>query len=487
MIFNLPSKKGYFFYSLYLIILFLFLFTNQASAHIPFRVSIKFIVDSNGNRPAFGNFNTTAEANAETDSGNDILQAMFSELRIQVTEIVDLPTSLSSYSTISVSKANMDSIRALALADQSSWKWRTNAVNVYVTGGTGSAYASFPQVNNIILFGQNCSNNPSCLLHELGHTLNLLHTHQGGGADGCGDTLNDNSSWSTKDQMANSNYGLNYNQLNVLQKTSVDMTWSNFMSYHTGSPQVQFTPCQKDRASSTASSDSSWWLAVTPRYVHPINSITCTINFFTPCNGTWARPYATLQNALDGSGLSGKAIVLEKGNHLIIQGSGINANVDIFTRQGISRVDRGALLYELPANVEKSKNLAVKDAVKQAQREATLARKALKEGEKNAKSVSDKERKNIEKLAKQKNKEHKANAVAYLLEAERYAIDREKHAIQMELAQRYWHSKNYPLCLEYYSRVAEDSDQIHLKEKALMHASQCQNKLTPTSVLESSE
>jgi len=470
------SIERQFIYGLCIFFLFSIL-TVDVSANIPFRVSIKYIVNSDGNRPATGNFNTDNEINAEKDAGNDILKTMLSELRIQVTEIVDLPTSLSSYSTISVGFNNMNSIRTLALANPTLWKWRTNAINLYITGGSGSAYSSFPPNNNIILFGQNCSNNPSCFLHELGHNFDLYHTHQDGGADGCSDTLNDNSSWSNKDQMANSNYGLNYNQLTVVQKNSVDMTWSNFMSYHTGSPQLRFTPCQKDRASATASSDSSWWLAKIPRYVHPSNAIGCVINFFSPCNGTWSRPYPSLQDALSASGLTGKAIVLEAGNHLISQSSGINVDVDIITRQGKSNVDRGALLYELPANMNKSNNLAVKDAVKQSQNESTLARKVLKQGEKNAKAALAKDRNEIRKQAKQKYKQHKDNVVSYLLEAEQYAIGREKHAIQMELAQRYWHSQQYSLCLEFYTRVAEDTDQIHLQKKALMHAEQCQEKL----------
>ncbi|MBW2399995.1 MAG: hypothetical protein JRG80_12080, partial [Deltaproteobacteria bacterium] len=78
------------------------MWTAMAAADVPVRVSVKFIVDASGNRPAAGRFNTTAEVNAEADAGTDILRGMISEHRIQVTEILDLPTSLSSWSTIAV-------------------------------------------------------------------------------------------------------------------------------------------------------------------------------------------------------------------------------------------------------------------------------------------------------------------------------------------------------------------------------------------------
>jgi len=141
-------KKGLLMCKNYLLRLFLLSFilisSNEALANIPFRVSIKFIVDSNGDRPSAGSFNTDDEANAQEQLGNEILKTMVSELRMQVTEIIDLPSSLSAYSNDSVSEATRDTIRSLAIASPTTWKWRTNAVNVYVTGGSGSAISKFP-------------------------------------------------------------------------------------------------------------------------------------------------------------------------------------------------------------------------------------------------------------------------------------------------------------------------------------------------------
>ena len=445
---------------------------NQAIANIPLRVSIKYIVDENGSRPATGSFNTDEEINEQSILANTVLATVISELRIQVIEIADLPPTLSAYSSLSATAANRDLIRTMALAEPTTWFWKTDAINVYVTAGNGSAISKFPPDNDIILITQSIFD--TTLLHELGHSLNLKHTHQNNGNDGCVDTLNDNADWVFKDQMAISNYGLAYGQLTAMQQNKVDNTWSNIMSYHI--PRDQLTSCQKDRASQQASSDEDWLLTKIPRYViNNTNANNCSL--LNICNGTWTLPFLDLQSALDSDTLNGKSIILEQGSHFIMQNESINLDVDIYTRQGESVIDREVLLYELPVNIGRSQNPAVSYAVREAQREATLARKTMKKGKKNAAAAIAEDRAVIMKQAKDKNKQHKANVIQHFLEAEKYASGNEKLAIQMELAQRYWHSQNYPLCLEYYIRVADNTDQIHLQKKALRHANQCQNKI----------
>ncbi|MBW2244638.1 MAG: hypothetical protein JRH01_21870 [Deltaproteobacteria bacterium] len=444
------------------------MWTAMAAADVPVRVSVKFIVDASGNRPATGRFNTTAEVNAEADAGSDILRGMISEHRIQVTEILDLPTSLSSWSTISVGAANRDLVRNAALADPTTWSWRTNAVNYYVTGGSGSAYSDFPPNNNIVLFGQGCTNSPSCLLHELGHSLNLLHTHQGGGADGCSDTLQDNSSWSTTDQMAQANYGLNYASLTAAQQNLVDQTWSNFMSYHTSPPQLRYSPCQKDRASTQGYTDRNWLLAKQPVYVG-----SCVIF----CNGSFVLPYPNIQAALTAGGLTGKVIVLDDIDTLITQ-SDINFNVEIDTRQGTSHIDQGAMDYVLPTNLEESSDPAVGDAVRAAKDENTRARRAMRDAEDEAvRAATAEDRDRIRSNAKKLDKEHRDKAIEHLLRAENRATGDERIALQLELAERYWHRAEYDQSMAFYNQVAADTDQPPLRERALVHAQQCQDKL----------
>ncbi len=454
------------------LLLLLFVFpVTESSANIPFRVSIKFIVDSHGNRPATGGFTTDDQIDAQEAIGNEILAAQKSELRIEVTEIIELPTSLSAYATISVSAANVVVIRDLALASPTAWSWRTNAFNVYVTGGSGSAWSSRPPDNNIILMGQNIFD--TTLLHELGHDLDLRHTHQDGGADGCADTLDDNDAWLSRDEMANANYEKDYALLTASQQYDVDMTWFNIMSYH--HPRDRLTPCQKDRISGTASDDRDWLLTKMPLYVHPGNSVSCSGT--ASCNGTWQSPFRGFQDVLNSGVAAGKAIVVEEGYYTITQSSSINTDVDIFTREGTSVIEREGLLYELPVDPGLSKNAAVGASVRQAQREATLGRKALRSGNTNAAAAKAQDRAAIMKLAEQKSQGHKLKVIDYYLQAETQAAGNEKLSIQMELAQRYWHSQNYEQCLIYYNRVAAGTDQFHLKQKAIRHADQCKEKI----------
>lgn len=447
-----------------------------ALADVPFNVSIKFIVDASGARPGAGRFNTDDLINAEADAGYDILAARLSELRFQVTEIIDLPTSLSAYSNSTVNYTNLTTIRNLAMASPATWQWRTNAINVYVTGGSGSAISDFPPKNDAILFGQGCTNSPSCLLHELGHSLNLYHTHstsRSDGSDGCADTLPDNQSWTNKDQMANNSFGKNYSLLTSSQQDAVDRTWSNFMSYHVVLPQDQFTLCQKDRASDTAYDDRAWMLTKTPVYVDAVRSAGCA----SSCNGSWDSPYANLQDALSAGSLTGKAIVLEGNNYTITQAGGINADVDIGNRNSTARVDRGALSYVLPVDLGNSKNAAVSGAIRAGQHEATLGRKVLNNARANAANAVSSERQSILDRGRSDSEKHKANVIAHYKIAEKNATGDEKLAIQMELGERLWFSKSYAQCRNYYNRVAKNTDQPILKEVAAWRANECQKKI----------
>lgn len=451
-----------------------FAWTYTAAADVPVRVSVKFIVDAGGNRPATGRFNTTAEVNAEADAGTDILRDMLSEHRIQITEIIDLPTTLSAWSTVTVNATNRDAIRAAAVASPTTWSWQTNAVNVYVTGGAGSAISKFPPTNDIILFGQGCGNSPSCLLHELGHSLNLNHTHQGGGADGCTDTLLDDNTWTTTNQMAQANYGANYANLTAAQQNLVDQTWSNFMSYHTNPAQLRYSPCQKDRASTQGYSDRTWLLAKEPVYIG-----SCVVL----CNGSFLLPWQTLQQALSAGGLTGKVIVLDDVDTTVTS-STINFDLEIDTRQGTSHIDMGAIDYVLPTDLEKSStDVGVREAIRGVKDASREARKVARDTEISAKQAShNEESEKIRDDGRKREKEHRDRAIEGLLQAERRALGEEQVVIQLELAQRYWHRGEFALSRDFYTRAADTTNQPPLRERALYSAQQAQDELdTPTS------
>lgn len=459
-------------------LLLLVLSVDTVIADVPVRISIKFFVDADGNHAGTGTYATNADMQDDVDWSNVVLAGMDSELRFEVTEMVDLPTSLSAYFTSST--ADKLTIRSLAQADPATWSWRTNAINVYISGITKAAAgegadgsSTFPPDNNIIILMQSCIT--GCFVHEAGHSLDLYHTHETAGFDGgdkCSDTLTDNSGWTSIDQMANANYGKNYSLLTAAQQDAVDRTWNNIMSYHFSPPWDRITLCQKDIASSTSYDDRSWLLGKIPIYVN--SNAVCGIL----CNGSWALPFLNLQNALSSGSPNGKVIVLEQGNYTITQASGINTNVNIGTRNGASSVSRSRPTpYELPGNLEKSLNPAVSISVKAAQREQTLGRKTLNEGEKSATAAKQKDRASILDQAKKKNEAHKAKALKHFLSAEKQALGNERLAIQMQLAQMYRNRLNYLQCVTYYNRVAAKTDQIGLKDVALWQASRCQKKI----------
>lgn len=446
----------------------------EALANIPFRVSVKFIVDADGNRPAVGTFNSTEDVNDKQARANDVLSNMLSELQMEITEIIDLPAALSTYDSTSIDPTGRNLIRDLALADPDTWLWRTDAVNVYVIDGSGpfGAYSNRPPDNNIVLMGQGVNN--ETFLHELGHSLDLTHTHVD---DLCADTILDDPDWNNIDEMANANFGKDYSLLTVDQQNSVDMTWFNIMSYHLAAREY-LTPCQIDRASATASDDDDWLLSKTPLYVHPANSA-ASCGTTISCNGSWARPFPDLQTALGlgDSALSGKAIVLEKSNYTMTPATGVNVNVGVYSRQGTSRIDNEPALYALPTKAS-IPDSAVDIALKAAQREATLGRKALMKGKSDAAAAPEKNRAAITANARKTHRQHNASVIKHLVAGERHASGRARHAIQMELGQRYRQSGNYQQCLVYYKRVAADTEQAHLKTMALQLADKCKEKIS---------
>ena len=118
--------------------------SGLSHAYVPVRISIKFIVDANNNRPATGNLNTDAEINAEVSVGYEILSDVLSELRLQSIELVDV-TGVQQWYTADATEANRDNLRTAAQANQPLYLWRTNAINIYINAGTGSAISDFPR------------------------------------------------------------------------------------------------------------------------------------------------------------------------------------------------------------------------------------------------------------------------------------------------------------------------------------------------------
>jgi len=116
--------------------------------------------------------------------------------------------------------------------------------------------------------------------------------------------------------------------------------------------------------------------------------------------------------------------------------SAISARTDVVTRRGTSTVDERPPDFRLPYDLENSKNAAVRAAILRVQ-------------------ASDK-------------KKDAAGALAALLDAEKVAAGREKHAIQLELGQRLRDARRFEEAEKWFQKIADDTEQSGLRK----HASQ---------------
>lgn len=403
-------------------------FGDAAPFGVPVRLSFKFFLNASGNRPATGDINTDEEVRAQVARGNQILATWTHELRLHLVEIVDL-SGLSQWYLATTD--DRDAIRSNAIANPSAYAWRNNAVNIYITGNSGcSARADFPPDNNIVIVCQSIFD--TTIMHELGHILNLYHTHETAGSDGgdeCSDTIKDDDNW-TRDQISYTNFALPYASLNASQKYQVDMVWSNVMSYHNGDYRWMLSDCQQNRMSAQASGDQTWLLTKRPIYVDPARYIPL-FEF-----GTFPFPYQTIQKAINAGALNNRVLVLQAGTHNEPT-SVISTSTDVVPRQGSATIRDLKPNYDLPANLEESPNPKLREAILRVQ-------------------LADKQRDN------------KA-AIEYLLEAERHAAARERDAVRLELAQRYRDSGDLEEAEAWFQKLAAESDQPGLRER-------CRNK-----------
>ncbi len=238
---------------------------------IDWRVSVKFILDANGNRPAdtFANkLATDAEVQAHIDYGNWVLARSGRGYRLRLTEIVNV-ANRSTWFNIDATGDGSDAdtdpdpreLRDAALASFNSgpnaFRYDPAAINVYIVNGNsaGSCPCSVtsPVPGDLIVLSQGI--NPDwVILHESAHFLGLRHTQNGerelnangsvctngcacavqvAGEDSIADTLPDHSCWSTADRIATNNFnGRRFAQLTLPEQTLVNNTLSNIMSYH---------------------------------------------------------------------------------------------------------------------------------------------------------------------------------------------------------------------------------------------------------------
>lgn len=233
---------------------------SAANGTIQIRVSVKFILDAAGNRPATGDINTDAEVEAQIAYGNWVLARMGRGQRLQLTEIVDL-AGAAAFADIAAfgdgddddENSDISEFESEIQKDKARFAFRNDAINIYIVSGSSqgscSCSTSAPKDRDIIMLSQGL--NPDwVILHECGHFLGLPHTHTGqayllaavplripctfedpcatcpiveAGDDGISDTLPDNSCWDRATLTAR-NPGATDKQ--------IDDTFLNIMSYH---------------------------------------------------------------------------------------------------------------------------------------------------------------------------------------------------------------------------------------------------------------
>jgi hypothetical protein len=223
--------------SLLLVALMLLFSLSDTHAQLEVRLSIKVVLDANGNRPAGGTLSTDAGIQTSVDDANRALASFGRGFQFRITEI----TNLSGHAELLdlTCQDASDSIDAGVAANPTSYRWRNNAVNVYINKGDDNSSCAF---NSLLVMKYTAGS--GTFLHEGGHHLGLCHT-QGCGCKTCpecptiesdniDDTLPDRECWEL-DDIATNSFGKVYANLTAAQQMMVSNTFNNIMSYHKAS------------------------------------------------------------------------------------------------------------------------------------------------------------------------------------------------------------------------------------------------------------
>jgi hypothetical protein len=222
----------------------------QLRADITVRVSVKYILKPDGTRPADGSIGTTAGFDAEITRGNQILATTGRGYSLQVVEYIDIRPPVpggqpSDYWYNLDARSNRALMEGAATADQATWRWNANSINIYVNNSS-SGQCSFVGAGGAITLGNDIGT--GTVLHETGHFFNLKHTHAGDygdnpstppfaasdlhDGDGLAETANDNPNISNHDQLSQALFGHVYSAATAGEKSVVDSAYENVMSYH---------------------------------------------------------------------------------------------------------------------------------------------------------------------------------------------------------------------------------------------------------------
>lgn len=223
---------------------------SESAAEIAVRISVKFILNTNGAYSAGGNIGTNDGFQAEIDRGNPILAATGRAYKMQVVEYIGIqpPAPAGSNATYWYNldaRNNRSTIENAAMADTVTWRWNPNALNIYVNNSS-SGSCSFIGSGVSISLGKQV--NAGTVLHEVGHFFNLNHTHALDYADntsppvfgmadladgdGFAETARDNPNITTSNQLCVALFNKVYTNATAGEQAAVDSAFENVMSYH---------------------------------------------------------------------------------------------------------------------------------------------------------------------------------------------------------------------------------------------------------------